>query len=81
MGDIVHLEGKSSSGSWVIDRNSGYLVLLPDLLISGTSIASSIRCMRRAVLGEMFKVAARMSSAQGGTVKENVNHLTFYLVL
>ncbi|KAI4886215.1 hypothetical protein NFI96_005228 [Prochilodus magdalenae] len=55
VGDIIHLEGENISGTWVIDRNSGYLVLLPDLLISGTSIASSIRCMRRAVLGEMFK--------------------------
>uniref|UniRef100_A0A3B4BP15 DNA replication ATP-dependent helicase/nuclease n=1 Tax=Pygocentrus nattereri TaxID=42514 RepID=A0A3B4BP15_PYGNA len=55
VGDIIHLEGENMSGMWVIDRNSGYLVLLPDLLISGTSIASSIRCMRRAVLGEMFK--------------------------
>ncbi|XP_066536208.1 DNA replication ATP-dependent helicase/nuclease DNA2 [Hoplias malabaricus] len=55
VGDIIHLEGDSVSGIWVIDRNSGYLVLLPDLLVSGTSIASSIRCMRRAVLGEMFK--------------------------
>lgn len=56
MGDIIHLEGRSVSGLWTIDRDSGFLVLLPDLLISGTSIASSIRCMRRGVLGEMFKV-------------------------
>ncbi|XP_026869945.2 DNA replication ATP-dependent helicase/nuclease DNA2 [Electrophorus electricus] len=55
VGDIIHLEGERVSGSWVIDNDSGYLVLLPDLLISGTSIANSIRCMRRAVLGEMFK--------------------------
>ncbi|XP_077093323.1 DNA replication ATP-dependent helicase/nuclease DNA2 isoform X3 [Siphateles boraxobius] len=54
-GDIIHLEGRSVSGLWTIDRDSGFLVLLPDLLISGTSIASSIRCMRRGVLGEMFK--------------------------
>lgn len=55
-GDIVHLEGECVSGLWVIDRNYGFLVLLPDVLISGTSIANSVRCMRRAVLGEMFKV-------------------------
>lgn len=56
VGDIVHLEGECVSGLWVIDRDFGYLVLLPDVLISGTSIANSVRCMRRAVLGEMFKV-------------------------
>uniref|UniRef100_A0A673GAX9 DNA replication ATP-dependent helicase/nuclease n=1 Tax=Sinocyclocheilus rhinocerous TaxID=307959 RepID=A0A673GAX9_9TELE len=55
VGDVIHLEGRCVSGLWMIDRDSGFLVLLPDLLISGTSIANSIRCMRRGVLGEMFK--------------------------
>uniref|UniRef100_A0A8C1U619 DNA replication ATP-dependent helicase/nuclease DNA2 n=1 Tax=Cyprinus carpio TaxID=7962 RepID=A0A8C1U619_CYPCA len=55
VGDVVHLEGRCVSGLWTIDRDSGFLVLLPDLLISGTSIANSIRCMRQGVLGEMFK--------------------------
>ncbi|XP_056268651.1 DNA replication ATP-dependent helicase/nuclease DNA2 isoform X2 [Pseudoliparis swirei] len=54
-GDVVHLEGRSDAGSWVVGREQGFLVLLPDSLISGTSISNSIRCMRRAVLGEMFK--------------------------
>uniref|UniRef100_A0A671YLP7 DNA replication ATP-dependent helicase/nuclease n=1 Tax=Sparus aurata TaxID=8175 RepID=A0A671YLP7_SPAAU len=54
-GDVVHLEGHSEGASWVVDREQGFLVLLPDSLISGTSISSSIRCMRRAVLGDMFK--------------------------
>ncbi|XP_059214337.1 DNA replication ATP-dependent helicase/nuclease DNA2 [Centropristis striata] len=54
-GDVVHLEGHSNGGSWVVDREQGFLVLLPDSLISGTSISSSIRCMRRAVLADMFK--------------------------
>lgn len=39
-----------------MDREQGFLVLHPDSLISGTSISNSIRCMRRAVLGDMFKV-------------------------
>lgn len=55
IGNIIHLEGRCVSGFWTIDRDSGFLVLLPDLLMSGTSIANSIRCMRRGVLGEMFK--------------------------
>uniref|UniRef100_A0A3P8YSP2 DNA replication ATP-dependent helicase/nuclease n=1 Tax=Esox lucius TaxID=8010 RepID=A0A3P8YSP2_ESOLU len=54
LGDVVHLEGQCVSGTWLIDKDSGFLVLLPDVLISGTSIASGIRCMRRAVLGEIF---------------------------
>ncbi|XP_054892940.1 DNA replication ATP-dependent helicase/nuclease DNA2 isoform X3 [Poeciliopsis prolifica] len=54
-GDVVHLEGRSEGGTWLVDREQGFLVLQPDSLISGTSISNSIRCMRRAVLGEMFK--------------------------
>ncbi|NWS36033.1 DNA2 nuclease, partial [Polioptila caerulea] len=54
-GDIVHLEGECSSGTWVINAQCGYLVLYPDVLLSGTTISSSIRCMRRAVLSERFR--------------------------
>ncbi|NXC47258.1 DNA2 nuclease, partial [Penelope pileata] len=54
-GDIVHLEGDCSSGTWVINEQSGYLILYPDLLLSGTTISNSIRCLRRAVLSEKFR--------------------------
>ncbi|KAK0152964.1 DNA replication ATP-dependent helicase/nuclease DNA2 [Merluccius polli] len=54
-GSVVHLEGQCVSGCWLVDLEQGFLVLLPDVLISGTSISNSIRCMRRAVLSEMFK--------------------------
>uniref|UniRef100_A0A2K5I666 DNA replication ATP-dependent helicase/nuclease DNA2 n=1 Tax=Colobus angolensis palliatus TaxID=336983 RepID=A0A2K5I666_COLAP len=54
-GDIIHLEGDCTSDTWIIDKDFGYLILYPDILISGTSIASSIRCMRRAVLSETFR--------------------------
>ncbi|KAF6109577.1 hypothetical protein HJG60_010845 [Phyllostomus discolor] len=55
-GDIIHLEGDCTSDTWLIDEDFGFLILYPDMLISGTSIASSIRCMRRAVLSETFRV-------------------------
>ncbi|NXP46267.1 DNA2 nuclease, partial [Heliornis fulica] len=54
-GDIIHLEGECSSGTWIINEQSGYLVLYPDLLLSGTTISNSIRCLRRAVLAERFR--------------------------
>ncbi|XP_052019735.1 DNA replication ATP-dependent helicase/nuclease DNA2 isoform X2 [Apodemus sylvaticus] len=56
-GDIVHLEGDCTSEPWVIDDDFGYFILYPDMLISGTSVASSIRCLRRAVLSETFRVS------------------------
>ncbi|KAI1896982.1 hypothetical protein AGOR_G00100520 [Albula goreensis] len=65
-GSVVHLEGHCVSGAWTIDRASGFLILMPDLLISGTSIANSISCMRRAVLGEKFK-------ASGGGSRQMLN--------
>uniref|UniRef100_A0A8C2Y373 DNA replication ATP-dependent helicase/nuclease n=1 Tax=Capra hircus TaxID=9925 RepID=A0A8C2Y373_CAPHI len=52
-GDIIHLEGDCISDTWIIDEDFGYLILYPDMLISGTT--SSIRCMRRAVLSETFR--------------------------
>ncbi|XP_038150568.1 DNA replication ATP-dependent helicase/nuclease DNA2 [Cyprinodon tularosa] len=54
-GDVIHLEGCPNGGDWLVDREQGFLVLQPDSLISGTTISNSIRCMRRAVLGEVFK--------------------------
>ncbi|XP_035307113.1 DNA replication ATP-dependent helicase/nuclease DNA2 [Cricetulus griseus] len=56
-GDIIHLEGNCASDMWIIDDDFGYFILYPDILISGTSVASSIRCMRRAVLSETFRVS------------------------
>ncbi|CAH6789767.1 DNA replication ATP-dependent helicase/nuclease DNA2 [Phodopus roborovskii] len=56
-GDIIHLEGNCTSETWIIDDDFGYFILYPDMLISGTSVASSIRCMRRAVLSETFRVS------------------------
>lgn len=62
-GDIVHLEGDCSSGTWVINEQSGYLILYPDLLLSGTTISSSIRCMRKAVLSERFRVSVHATAS------------------
>ncbi|XP_067858773.1 DNA replication ATP-dependent helicase/nuclease DNA2 [Heptranchias perlo] len=58
-GDVVHVEGEKHSDTWTISRDAGYLVVSPDYLISGTSVANSIRCMRRAVLNERFKACER----------------------
>ena len=41
--------------SCVVDDRSGLVVLHPDNLLSGTSIVSSLFCMRKAVLNERFK--------------------------
>ncbi|XP_071985683.1 DNA replication ATP-dependent helicase/nuclease DNA2 isoform X2 [Engystomops pustulosus] len=61
-GDLIHLEGNvKPPNTWTIDKDSGYMILFPDLLISGTSIANGIRCLRRSVLSEKFKVCDKGS--------------------
>lgn len=71
-GDVVHLEGRCDGGSWLVDREQGFLVLLPDSLVSGTSISNSIRCMRRAVLGDLFKVKDTNTLYYGGYGSEKL---------
>lgn len=58
-GDIIHLEGECNSGTWIINADSGYLILYPDVLLSGTTVSKSIQCMRRAVLSEKFRVSKK----------------------
>lgn len=65
-GDIIHLEGNCTSDTWIIDEDFGYLILYPDMLISGTSVASSIRCLRRAVLSETFRVSNITAEVSAG---------------
>ena len=57
-GDIVNVLGldEEVNKDWVIDDMNGLLVVNPDMLISGTSIVSTLFCMRKAVLNERFKV-------------------------
>lgn len=64
MGDIVHIqadwyetfdENFEAEETAILDRQSGLLIVRPDLLISGTSVVSSLFCPRKAVLSERFK--------------------------
>ena len=65
-GDIVNVLGldEEVNKDWVIDDMNGLLVVNPDVLISGTSIVSTLFCMRKAVLNERFKV--RIASFYNG---------------
>ena len=57
-GDVVNVLGLDDTKSdWIVDDLNGILVINPDLLISGTSIVSTLFCMRKAVLNERFKVS------------------------
>lgn len=63
-GDIVHIhadwyesfnEDLETIELAIIDRQSGLIIVRPDLLVSGTSVVSSLFCCRKAVLAERFR--------------------------
>lgn len=53
--DIVTIQAKRESQQWIVDNNSGFLVIQPDILISGTTITGGLFCSRRAILMEKFR--------------------------
>ena len=56
-GDVVNVlaDYDAEAEAFVLDDLNGLLVLHPDFLISGTSVVSTLFCMRKAVLNEKFK--------------------------
>lgn len=64
VGDVVHIhadwyesfnENFETVQLAIIDRQSGLIVVRPDLLVSGTSVVASLFCCRKAVLAERFR--------------------------
>lgn len=57
-GDVVSLKAvfNKDRDLYIISNEIGMIVLHPDLLISGTSVAGSIFCARKSVLSERFKI-------------------------
>ncbi|XP_031846544.2 DNA replication helicase/nuclease 2 isoform X2 [Nomia melanderi] len=53
--DIVAIQARKENSHWVVDNNSGFLVVHPDVLISGTTIVGALFCSRKAVLAEKFR--------------------------
>ncbi|XP_017055717.2 DNA replication ATP-dependent helicase/nuclease DNA2, partial [Drosophila ficusphila] len=55
-GDTVSILAKwdPSTESYVVDKEQGYCVAHPDLLISGTTVTGSLFCIRKAVLQQRF---------------------------
>jgi hypothetical protein len=57
-GDVVHLLEAARvdpDSHYVVDDQRGFCVVNPDILVSGTSVVSTLFCMRKAVLNEKFK--------------------------
>lgn len=60
-GDNVMLSNLSgefdmASGVCILDNNRDqYIVIHPDTLVSGTTVAGATRCLRRSILNERFR--------------------------
>lgn len=57
--------GRSSRGCC-----AGIIVLLPDLLLSGTTVSSSFKCMRASVIQERFGSSSSQVAVQGTLLHE-----------
>ncbi|XP_017754506.1 PREDICTED: DNA replication ATP-dependent helicase/nuclease DNA2 [Eufriesea mexicana] len=63
--DIVVVQARKENKQWIIDNNSGFLVVHPDILISGTTVAGALFCKRKAVLAEKFRKMENLPYYEG----------------
>ena len=54
-GQVVTVQATKINDEWVINNNSGFLIIEPDMLISGTSVVGALFCHRRGILKEKFR--------------------------
>ncbi|EDO44587.1 predicted protein, partial [Nematostella vectensis] len=70
-GDIVHVTGvfDINSGVCILDNTANnYIIVHPDTLISGTTIAGATRCLRRSILNERFRTEDANEAMLMGTL-------------
>jgi DNA replication ATP-dependent helicase Dna2 len=71
-GIIVHVVGSfDKRGCCVVDNKHNYIILNPDILVSATTVADTVSCMRKAALQERVKATGDFSKAM---VYGNVLH-------
>ncbi|CAD6262529.1 unnamed protein product [Miscanthus lutarioriparius] len=72
-GDTVNVIGEfSNQGKCVVDHDNNLVIVHPELLISGTRVASSFHCPRRSVLDDRLKSNEYSTSALTGTLLHQV---------
>lgn len=56
-GDIVSIKAKwiATENSYCVTSNEGFIVVRPDLLVSGTTVVGGLFCMRKTILADRFK--------------------------
>lgn len=55
VGDKVTIMAKSTDGQWVVNAQNGYVIISPDVMMPITTLVSGMYCLRRGVLGHLYK--------------------------
>ncbi|EYU40306.1 hypothetical protein MIMGU_mgv1a000280mg [Erythranthe guttata] len=68
-GDTVHVIGEfDDRGKCDVNREKNFLIVHPDILVSGTRVSASFSCPRRTVLDERLKHNEHSAAALMGTL-------------
>ncbi|KAL9245210.1 hypothetical protein vseg_018886 [Gypsophila vaccaria] len=72
-GDTVRVTGEfDSQGNFDVNHDKNLLIVHPNLLLSGTRVAGSFSCSRRAVLDERLKCSEHSTAALIGTLLHQI---------
>ncbi|VFQ84275.1 unnamed protein product [Cuscuta campestris] len=72
-GDTVHVIGEFDvNGTCDVNHDKNFLIVHPDILASGTRVASSFSCSRRTVLDERLKSSEYSAAALMGTLLHQI---------
>ncbi|KAK7350768.1 hypothetical protein VNO77_09705 [Canavalia gladiata] len=72
-GDTVNIIGQfDEGGSCDVDHDNNFLIVHPDILLSGTRVAASFSCPRRTVLDERIKCNEYSTAALTGTLLHQI---------
>jgi DNA replication ATP-dependent helicase Dna2 len=78
-GAVVHVIGDfDDEDICVVDNQRNYIVVNPDVLVSATTVADSVGCMRKAVLQDRVKATSDISKPM---VYGNIIHTLFQAAL
>ncbi|KAJ9680403.1 hypothetical protein PVL29_019664 [Vitis rotundifolia] len=72
-GDTIHVIGKfDDQGKCDVDHYNNFVIVHPDILVSGTRVAASFSCSRRTVLDERLKCSEHSTAALIGTLLHQI---------
>ncbi|XVF41374.1 hypothetical protein PTKIN_Ptkin01aG0275400 [Pterospermum kingtungense] len=72
-GDTVNVIGEfDDEGKCNVDRENNFLIIHPDILVSGTRVAASFSCLRRTVLDERLRCNEHSTAALIGTLLHQI---------